>query len=757
MNLSLIRSMTRSAVFELENGKCFRPEHPFAVALNGKTIYESCNTNVFSLFSLTPSTTYTVEVNTEGEHLKLDFTTEAESFFVDASRYGLVADGETDNTGRLQAALSTCPRGGTVYVPAGRYRTASLFMKSCTTLYLEKGAVLLGDNDRTHYPILPGVIPSENEVDEYYLTGWEGNPLNSFAGLLNITQVHDVVVTGEGTLDCDAQNGDWWVDPKVKRIAWRPRAVAMVDSENVCLHGITVQNSYSWTIHPIFVKHLDLLNFNINNPYNAPNTDGIDPESCEYTRIIGVNIHVGDDCIAMKASKVFLGMKLKKSCEHTVIRNCLLDKGHGGIVIGSEMSGGIKNLFADNNTFDSPTLNYALRFKTNAERGGAVENIYLRNSKVKSVGNAVVHATMLYDVGRDGNYLPQFKNITIENLTSSGGEYGIFMEAFEEVPITGLVFRNVNISNVGTDIRALNWEDPVMENVTINGKTYPRPVETKILGVPVPGQRIEGSSTLLGGEDTDLSSKWLISDSADGDYHFFRIRRSYAVPSYLAGKYIKFVSTDRSGNQDASIPYKVLRSAEIAGTTNDAELLRAASKGYIDENDALDLNRPITKRECAKMLGKLWNLTAPSAPVTISDVPASDPDYGVIAAVVEAGMIELKDPTSANAQGTLYNAGVTSSESAKRTAFLPDATIDRDEMGHIALLSCGVPYNETLGTQPKFDDASQIESVYEDNVGASAYFGFVTAKTGNSYLPKEKTTLEDLIRIVERISDFANK
>ena len=327
MNLTLIRSMTRSAVFELENELCYRPAHPFTVALNGKTVYEACNTNVFSLFSLLPGTTYTVEVQAEGETLKLDFTTEAETFFVDAARYGLVADGETDNTVRLQAALSTCPKGGTVYVPAGRYRTASLFMKSNTTLYLEKGAVLLGDNDRTHYPILPGVLPSENEVDEYYLTGWEGNPLDSFAGLLNITQVHDVVVTGEGTLDCDAQNGDWWVNPKVKRIAWRPRAVAAVDSENVCLHGITVQNSFSWTIHPIFVKHLDLLNFNINNPYNAPNTDGIDPESCEYIRIIGMNIHVGDDCIAMKASKVFLGMKLKRSCEHTVIRNCLLDKG----------------------------------------------------------------------------------------------------------------------------------------------------------------------------------------------------------------------------------------------------------------------------------------------------------------------------------------------------------------------------------------------------------------------------------------------
>ena len=244
MNLSLIRSMTRSAVFELENGLCFRPAHPFVVTLNGKTVYEACNTNVFSLFSLLPGTEYTVGVQAEGETLSLTFVTEAESFFVDASRYGLVADGETDNTGKLQAALSTCPKGGTVYVPAGRYRTASLFLKSNTTLYLEKGAVLLGDNDRTHYPILPGVLPSENEVDEYYLTGWEGNPLNSFAGLLNITQVHDVVVTGEGTLDCDAQNGDWWVDPKVKRIAWRPRAVAMVDSEKVCLHGITVQNSY---------------------------------------------------------------------------------------------------------------------------------------------------------------------------------------------------------------------------------------------------------------------------------------------------------------------------------------------------------------------------------------------------------------------------------------------------------------------------------------------------------------------------------
>ena len=423
MNLTLIRSMTRSAVFELENELCYRPAHPFTVALNGKTIYEACNTNVFSLFSLLPGTTYTVEVQAEGETLKLDFTTEAETFFVDAARYGLVADGETDNTVRLQAALSTCPKGGTVYVPAGRYRTASLFMKSNTTLYLEKGAVLLGDNDRTHYPILPGVLPSENEVDEYYLTGWEGNPLDSFAGLLNITQVHDVVVTGEGTLDCDAQNGDWWVNPKVKRIAWRPRAVAAVDSENVCLHGITVQNSFSWTIHPIFVKHLDLLNFNINNPYNAPNTDGIDPESCEYIRIIGMNIHVGDDCIAMKASKVFLGMKLKRSCEHTVIRNCLLDKGHRG------------------NT-------------------AVIDGLVFRNVEMRGVKAPFV-INMFYFCDPDGHgpyvqcrepmpvdeYTPKLGSLTMENIVATDAQFaGCYFDGLPEQPIERVTMRDVSIT-----------------------------------------------------------------------------------------------------------------------------------------------------------------------------------------------------------------------------------------------------------------------------------------------------------------------
>ena len=390
MKLSLIRSMTRSAVFELENGLCFRPAHPFRVLLNGEAVYEAQNTNVFSLFSLAPATDYTVSVEAEGETLTLAFRTEEESFFVDASRYGLVADGETDNTGRLQAALSTCPKGGTVYVPAGRYRTSSLFLKSCTTLYLEKGAVLLGDNDRTHYPILPGVLPSEN----------------------------------------------------------------------VCLHGITVQNSYSWTIHPIYVKHLDLLNFNINNPYNAPNTDGIDPESCEYIRIIGMNIHVGDDCIAMKASKVFLGMKLKKSCEHTVIRNCLLDKGHGGIVIGSEMSGGVKDMVVTQCLMDH--TDRGLRVKTRRGRGNTavIDGLVFRNVEMRGVKAPFV-INMFYFCDPDGHgpyvqcrepmpvdeYTPKLGSLTMENIVATDAQFaGCYFDGLPEQPIERVTMRDVSIT-----------------------------------------------------------------------------------------------------------------------------------------------------------------------------------------------------------------------------------------------------------------------------------------------------------------------
>ena len=258
----------------------------------------------------------------------LDFTTAEESFFVDASRYGLVADGVTDNTAKLQAALSTCPAGGTVYVPAGTYRTQSLFLQSSTTLYLEKGCTLLGGTNRTDYPILPGVLPCHNEKDEHYLGLWE-QPAGQLCGSYQRHHAENVTITGEGTIDATPRTATGTRTPKKNTIACVRACSSPAVPKNVVLHGVLVCNSYSWTIHPTYSENVDILNIRIRNSSTSPNTDGIDPESCKNVNIIGNHVHVGDDCIALKSGKLFLGMKLHVPCENVIIRNCCLSRGHG--------------------------------------------------------------------------------------------------------------------------------------------------------------------------------------------------------------------------------------------------------------------------------------------------------------------------------------------------------------------------------------------------------------------------------------------
>ena len=461
MKLALVRACTRSACFELQNNTCYTAPAPFRVQLNGQTVLEACCTNVFSVFSLEPGKTYHLEVlATDGDTGTLDFATAAESFFVDASRYGLVNDGVTDNTAFLQAALSTCPPGGTVYVPAGTYRTQSLFLCSNTTLYLEKGCTLLGGTDRREYPILPGVLPCADEQHEAYLGGWEGNPLDCFAGLINVINAENVTITGEGCINANADNGDWYQHIKVKLIAWRPRLFFTSKAKNVTLHGVEVCNSFSWTIHPTYSDGVNILQLQIHNRADSPNTDGIDPESCEYTRIIGVNIHVGDDCIAMKASKVFLGMKLKKSCEHTVIRNCLLDKGHGGIVIGSEMSGGVKDMVVTQCLMDH--TDRGLRVKTRRGRGNTavIDGLVFRNVEMRGVKAPFV-INMFYFCDPDGHgpyvqcrdalpvdeYTPRLGTLTMENIVATDAQFaGCYFDGLPEQPIERVSMKNVSIT-----------------------------------------------------------------------------------------------------------------------------------------------------------------------------------------------------------------------------------------------------------------------------------------------------------------------
>ncbi len=691
----------------------------------------------------------------------------------DITANGAVAgDGKLD-TAAIQQTIDEVSEkgGGTVIVPSGVFDTGAITLKNNVNLCLENPDSVLAftkDINTDNYPIV--------------FAHFEGSGCYNYSPFIYANGQANIAVTGQGVLDGQADENTWW-NWKTEKLAktsvirkmtdnavpfrdrvlgdgyyLRPNFFQPIDCVNVKIEGVTIKNSPMWEINPVLCTNVTVRKVTIDS--HGYNNDGCDPENCNYVLIEGCYFNTGDDCIAIKAGRNLDGRLLGYlgySTQNIIIRNNVFADGHGGITCGSEMSGDIRNVFADNNVFTSENLNYAIRFKTNAERGGVVENVYIRNSTIDKVGNAAIHATMLYDVGRDGDYLPQFRNITIENLTAHGGEYGIFMEAFDEVLITGLVLRNINIDGAEKEVRAYNWQNPVMDNVVINGKTYPRPVDTKITGVPAAGNTLSASSTLLGSDSSSLTYSWLLSDTKDAAGTKISNKAELPVTNDMIGKYLTLTATDPDGNTDSSIAYKVLDDTQVVAAAGDEILTRAESKGYIDDITALDPTQEVTNRDVAKMLGRLWGLTAPEEAVAIDDVPADDPDYGVIAAVVEKGMMNLKDPAEDGATGTLYNTSISRDAEAKRTAFLPDEKVTREELGYIFILACGVPYNETLGTNAHFDDADQIDDAYADNVGASEYFGFVKAKSGNTFAPKDNATLYDLIYGVEQISDFANR
>lgn len=460
MQVRILRAMTRSAVFELCNKSCYYAPVPFHVSLNGTVVLQNCRTNVFSLYGLEPDHTYSILIQTPDEQTEVTFRTEAESFFVDASRYGLTGDGITDDTAKLQAALSTCPPHGTVYVPAGIYRTQSLFLRSDITLYLEKGCTLLGGTDRRQYPILPGVLPCCDEVSEHYLGTWEGNPLDCFAGLINIINAQNVVITGEGTIDANAQAGDWYENVRVRRGAWRPRLFFTSNAENVVLHGVKVRNSYSWTIHPTYSRNLDILNVDILNQADSPNTDGIDPDACSHVNIIGNNICVGDDCIALKSGKVFTGMRLGIPCEYITVRNCLLDRGHGGLVIGSEMSGGVRSVHVSQCLMNHTDRGFRLKTRRGRGKNAIIDGLVFRDIEMRGVLTPFV-INMFYYCDPDGKteyvqshaplpvdeMTPHLGSFTLENITATNAEYaGCWFSGLTEQPIESIEMRNVRIS-----------------------------------------------------------------------------------------------------------------------------------------------------------------------------------------------------------------------------------------------------------------------------------------------------------------------
>ncbi len=457
MKLEVIFKSTRSFTIELKNNDIYTTS-PYNVYLNDELVIENNDKNVFSLFKLDQDTKYTIKVE-QGKNVEsIEVSTLKESVTLNVKNFGAKGDGKTIDTNFIQATILACPDNGRVYFPDGEYYTGPLFLRSNITIELAKNARLIGDIDRNHYPILPGVTFTSDELDEYNLGSWEGNPLDCFASIITGINVENVSIIGEGIIDGNANNADWWVDVRTKRIAWRPRGVFLNHCKNVTLQGVTVTNTPSWNLHPYFSEDLKFIDLKLVNPKNSPNTDGCDPESCKNVDIIGVNFSVGDDCIAIKSGKIYMGRKYKKPSEYFNIRNCSMNFGHGAIVLGSEMSGGIKNITVSQCLFNQ--TDRGLRIKTRRGRGkdAVIDGIVFENIQMDDVLTPLV-INMFYFCDPDGHteyvyskeklpvdertpYLGEFefKNIDCKNVNVAAGTfYGL-----PEQPIKSINIENVN-------------------------------------------------------------------------------------------------------------------------------------------------------------------------------------------------------------------------------------------------------------------------------------------------------------------------
>ena len=227
-----------------------------------------------------------------------------------------------------------------------------------------------------------------------------------------------------------------------------------------------------WVIHPLLSQNVTVEN--VSTIGSGPNTDGCDPESCKDVLIKGCFFKNGDDNIAIKSGRNGDGRRINMPSENIVIQDCKMKDGHGGVTIGSEVSGGCRNVFAENCEMDSPNLDRAIRIKANTYRGGRIENIFIRNIKVGEVGDAVIHFDMKYEPqeGKDGGFLPVWKNIDIRNVTSLKSKYAMYFIGLENSPVKNLVIDNCKFDQTAEKSVIENVEKPVLKNIMVNNRPF---------------------------------------------------------------------------------------------------------------------------------------------------------------------------------------------------------------------------------------------------------------------------------------------
>ena len=644
-------------------------------------------------------------------------------------------------TEQLQQAIDTLSAagGGVLELGPGVYTTGALRLKDGVELRLaspETRLCFTPEDPERNYPLV--------------YAHWEATPCYNYSALLYACDAADIAVTGPGVLDGGADAEHWWNWHHQVEEAWsddrpdlqaparaalrrmnqegvpvsqrffgqgrwlRPNFVQFIRCRRVLLQGVTLKNSPMWQLNPVQCQSVTVDGVTLSS--HGPNNDGCDPESCQGVWIKNCRFDTGDDCISLKSGRDRDGREANLPCRDVLIESNDFADGHGGIALGSEMSGGICRVVASGNRFSSPHLTYALRFKTNARRGGCVHQVVLRDSVMEHVHGAAVHGTMLYEDGRSGDCLPTFRDITIENITAHGGDYGIFLEAFPEVPITGLVLRQIRIDGVRRELRAAHWQDAVLEDVTINGKRYPRPGYARILGLPVPGGTVMASAVSCGAE-RPLRFVW--EASSDGkDWRGCGQGERLAVPP--GARWLRVTALDEAGSRAQSIPYRVLP----AGTPLSAAA-RLCCRGMLPSPGMPDPARPVTRLELAEMLLPLADPALPA----VQPADCGDPAAGAAAA---NGFFPLEEGR-----------------------FDPGRLVTRQEMATVAMQACGVCYRNASSTMPDCADAAEVAANYGTNAARALYFGFMTLDAAGRFAPKRLVSREEGAVILDRVADFA--
>ncbi|XP_027367076.1 probable polygalacturonase [Abrus precatorius] len=386
--------------------------------------------------------------------------------------FGGVGDGKTSNTKAFRSAISKLSQyasdgGSQLVVPPGKWLTGPFNLTSHFTLFLHKDAVLLASQEESEWPQLP-VLPS-------YGRGRDA-PDGRFGSLIFGTNLTDVVITGHnGTID--GQGSYWWDKFHKKELKLtRPYMIEIMYSDQIQISNLTLINSPSWFVHPIYSSNIIIQGLTILAPVDSPNTDGIDPDSCTNTRIEDSFIVSGDDCVAVKSGWDQYGIKFGKPTQHLIIRRLTcISPDSAMIALGSEMSGGIQDVRAEDIT--AVNTQSAVRIKTAVGRGAYVKDIFVKGMNLNTM-KYVFWMTGAYgshpDPGFDPKALPNITGINYRDVDAKNVTYSARLDGISNDPFTGICISNVTIE-VSEEKKKPQWNCTDVAGVTSN--VIPKPCE----------------------------------------------------------------------------------------------------------------------------------------------------------------------------------------------------------------------------------------------------------------------------------------